>query len=296
MILETTYQMYQSFLDGIKKYGTGAVNPEAFNRIINDWGQDQWIKENVRKGSEITQDVIDRLSVLRVITDGVYAFSRRIDLSDKYILDPIFSNEFLTSFKYKSASSSTLIIPKVDNYFKYPLSHELTVVNGGNKEYIYPPYLHLLSVQFKIEYINNECGLKGISVWKDADILRSDNRAVLKQNPFRKPKDDRLYYEILNEHIVLTTGTESKGREMNLDYLRHPRKIFFNVKNGGNVHLEQEGIPDYSGTIDNGSVNCELPNDLRQEIVETAVRTYIERVQDPRYQTIINELNIKNNG
>ena len=289
MILETTYQMYQSFLDGVKKYGTGAINPKAFNRIINDWGQDLWIKENVRHGVELTQDLQDRLSVLRVLTDDVYAYSKRIDLESKTVLSSIPPNQMLVSYRYKGGTSTTPI-PLNYEYFKYPLSHELTV-DGVE----YPEYLRLNSVSFKLRYVNNECDLEGISEWLDANVLRSDNKSVFTKNPFRKAKDDRLYYEILNEHIVLTTNTESKGYRMRLDYLRYPRRIFLNENNGGNLNMEQAGIPSYSGTVQ-GSVNCEMPNTLRQEIIDIAVRTYIERVKDPRYQTYINELNIKRNG
>ncbi len=293
MILETTHQMYMSFLDGIKKYGTGAVDPDAFNRIINDWGQDQWIKENMRHGIELTQDLIDRLSVLRVITDGVYSYSKRIDLDSKYPLLPLPANDKVTSFQYLSAAPLLVAVPQSDKYFKYPLSHSLEI-SAGTKVW-YPPYLRLLSVAFKIEYVNNICGLTGISNWLDAKILRSDNKAVNYKNPFRKPKDDRLYYEIINEHFVLTTGTESKGDSMRLDYLRYPRRIYFNKVNNNNPDLEQTGEPVYDTSV-SGSVNCELPNDLRQEVVDIAVRTYVERVKDPRYQSFINELNIKHNG
>lgn len=293
MILENTYQMYQAFLDGIKKYGTGAVDPNAFNRIINDWGQHQWIKENIRHGIELTQDLIDRLSVLRVVTDGEYMFSRNIDLDSKYVLHPIVPNSEVIWFQYLTKNGLTNALPNSDKYFKYPLSHSLELT-GGTKVW-YPPYLRLLNVSFKIEYIENECKKTGVSEWLDAKIMRSDNKTVIWKNVFRKPNDSRLYYEIINEHIVLSTGTKSKGHSMKLEYLRYPNNIYFNTNNGGNLELEQTGIPDYTGTTQ-GSVNCELPNYLRQEVVDMAVRTFVERVKDPRYQSYINELNIKNNG
>jgi hypothetical protein len=289
MILETTYDLYMSFLDGIKKYGTGSVNPEAFNRIINDWGQDEWIRRTVRKGPEITQEIQDKLSVLRVITDGVYTYSEHIDLSSQYVLKPIPANDKVVSFTNIKGVSSPNAFPLSDKYFSYPMGAPITV-NGVK----YPPYLRLLGVAFKLEYVDNVCGLTGISDWLDAKVLRSDQKSVITKNPFRKPTDDRLYYEIINENFVLTNNTKSEGYSMRLDYLKYPRRIFFNT-NDTNPREEQTGIPDYTGTTP-GSVNCELPNNIKQEIVDLAVMVFIERVKDPRYQTFINELNIKQNG
>jgi len=293
MILETTYDLYMSFLDGIKKYGTGSVNPEAFNRIINDWGQDEWIRRTVRKGPEIVQEIQDKLSMLRVITDGKYHYSKNIDLSDKYVLKPIPSNSNITSMTNIHGEVVTNILPNDDKYFPYPVGAPI-IVNGVE----YPPYLRLLDISFKIDYVDNICDLEGISDWLSANILYSDSKTILRSNPFRKPTDDRLYYELINENIVLTTDTPSKGVSIKLDYLKYPRKIFFNKENGGDPYLEQTSIPDYTGgsTGTPGSVNCELPNNIKQEIVDMAVKVFIERVRDPRYQSFINELNIKNNG
>ena len=291
MILETTYDLYMSFLDGIKKYGTGSVNPAAFNRIINDWGQDEWIRRTVRKGPEIVQELQDKLSMLRVVTDGEYHYSKQIDLLNKYVLKPIPSNTLITSMTNINGTVVSNVLPKNNKYFPYPVGAPI-IVNGVE----YPPYLRLLSVSFKLDYVDNVCDLEGISPWLMANILRSDSKSVIQNNPFRKPKDDRLYYEIINENIVLTTGTPSKGYSMRLDYLKYPRKIFFNTNNGGDPKEEQTGVPDYDGATTEGSVNCELPNNIKQEIVDLAVMVFIERVKDPRYQTFINELNIKQNG
>jgi len=288
MILETTYQMYLSFLDGIKKYGTGVVDPKAFNRIINDWGQDEWIKNNIAKGIELTQDLQDRLSVLKVITDDVYSYSKRIDGASKVVIGSIPPNKDIQAFVSPTGVTGNPL-PAVDYYFPYSLKGSMEI--GAN---YYPEYMTLLSVQFKIEYVDNECE-KGISDWLDANILRTDNKSVIKKNPFRKPKDNRLYYEIVNDSFILTTGTASKGHKMKLDYLRYPRRIFFSTDNGGDLYMEQDGIPNYSLSNNTpiGSVNCELPNSLRQEIVSTAVRVFIERIQDPRYKSFLNELNIR---
>jgi len=291
MELLTTYDMYIAFLDGIKKYGTGIVDPNAFNRIINEWGQDEWVKSIIRKGPEITEEIQEKLSSIRVITDDVFAYSYRIDLTDKKTLASIPSNEFVSTYTNIMGVSGNSAMPKSDKYFMYPLGNKVVI-----NEVEYPAMIRLLGVSFKLLYKNNDCHKDGeISNWLNAHVLYSDQRSILKKNPYRKPTDERLYYEILRENFVLTNDTESKGYRLRLDYLRKPRVIFFNTNNTS-PEEEQVGVPDYSGTITSGSINCEFPQDLRMEIVNVAVRTFIERIKDPRYQTFINELNIKKNG
>ena len=112
--------------------------------------------------------------------------------------------------------------------------------------------------------------------------MRSDNKIPILKSPYRKPKDSRLYYEVFNRVIHLITGTPSYGVAMNLEYLRWPVNIFFD-------ELNQDDTPGADYTPGNGSINCELPPVIRKEIVDIAVRIYLERVRDPRYQTYLNE-------
>jgi hypothetical protein len=276
-----------TFLDGIKKYGTGMVNPSAFNRIINDWGQDEWLYRYLRKGPEITETVQEKLSMLRVITDDEFAYTDRIDLTGKKTLNSIPPNNLITMCTNIMGVSSTSAMPNSARYFMYPYNNQI-MVNG----IFYPAMAHLLGIAFKLKYKNNDCYEDGtISDWLNAHVLFSDQKPVLRKNPWRKPTDERLYYEIMAEHFVLTNDTDSEGYRMRLDYIRKPRRIFFNTENGGNPNLEQEGVPDYTGgsTGTPGSVNCELSQDIRMEIVNIAIRTFVERIKDPRYQSYINE-------
>jgi len=290
MTLINTYDMYLAFLDGIKKYGTGTVDAPTFNRIINEWGQDEWIRKTLRKGPEITEEIQEKLSMLRVITDDEFTYTERIDLTLKYVLNSIPSNQFVTSHTNIMGVNGGVPSPYTGGYFMYPYGAPI-IVNGIK----YPAMERLLGLSFKLRYKNNECyDDDTISDWLNAHVLYSDQKSILRKNPWRKPTDERLYYEILGEHIVLTNDTDSIGYRVRLDYIRKPRAIFFNTNNT-DPREEQDGVPDYTGTV-SGSVNCELSSDLRMEIVEIAVRTFIERIKDPRYQTFINELNIKQNG
>lgn len=256
-MITTTADMYRAFLDGIKKSETSIVKPSQFNRIINQWGQDEYLRTNAME-IELNQKKIENLEKIRVATDGIYTFNG----TTIYPIAPLSDNVFE--------------IPK----YNFSIN---AIINGLVEVRTYPRYLRLLNVMFKLTYgAGQECSLTGVSDWLQAYIMRSDQRSVILDNPFRKPKDSRLYYEIIDGKVRLITGTTSVGYAMRLEYLRYPVEIFFNENN----------VPD-TGIPATGSVMCEFGPQQAQEIVEIAVRTYLERVKDPRYQSFLNEEIIK---
>lgn len=271
MILTSTYEMYKAFLDGIKKSHQGTVNPAMFNRIINDWGQDEFMSRYADE-LEVTQKEIDKISILRVITDGIFSYSEKIDGSSQYVLVPI-------------PVSTT-----ISNYFEFPFDGNKTINNV-----VYPAYRRLASVQFQLQYSNDVCNRTGLSEYKQAKILRSDQRTMIYSSSFRKPSADKLYYLFMGKHIVLdcgqSLGVKSVGKKMILEYYRYPRKIFYNT-NAGTTDQVGTAVYDYSGTTA-GSVPCEFAGYVRKEIVDIAVRLFLERVKDPRYQSFLNELKNK---
>jgi len=255
-MIQTTQDLYYAFLDGIKKSYTGTVVPSVFNRIINVWGQDEWVKQNAVEGIELNQKQIDDLSELRVVTDGAMVYETNI----LYPIAPITGNS---------------------NQFYLPEKvFDLTNVNGAVQTY--PKYLRTLNVMFKLNYVENECDLEGVSDWLQVNIMRSDQRAPNLTSPYRKPKDDRVYYEKIQDRHRLITGTPSYGHSMRLEYIRYPRRIFFDIAHPGDA-----ANPNY--TPGTGSVNCEMQPHLIKEIVDLAIRIYLERVKEERYRTFLNE-------
>ena len=163
----------------------------------------------------------------------------------------------------------------------FPLPNGTNVNNSQGT--LLPLYMRLLSTAFKINYVDNVCGFAdGLSDWiYNVKVLKSDNRNIIKRNPFRRPSDAKIDQRQIGDTVVIDTGTSSTAALMHIEYFKWPVEIFFNENN----------IPD-TGVPATGSVNCELPAEQRQEIVDYAVRIYIERSQDPRYRTILNEENI----
>ena len=173
----------------------------------------------------------------------------------------------------------------------FPLPDGTTVNNTNG--ILLPLYLRLLGTAFKINYVDNKCRKQGLSDWiYETHVMKSDRRNVIKRNPFRQPKDEKIYHRQIGNIIEIDTGTSSTAAVMHIEYWKFPRQIFYNT-NGGNV--DQVGTIvnglltfDYTG-VTPGSVNCDLPEEQRQEVVDNAVRIYVERSQDPRYKSVLTE-------
>lgn len=260
-MIETTIDLYKSFLSNITKHRTAIVGPDEFNILINE-AQLEWLSGN-SKLTDFNQKQIDDLDKIKVITDGSFTYNSTI----LYPIAPI------------SGNHHRFIIPKT---IITGIRNRLD--NGTISTQLYPRCFRLLNLSFKLNYINNECDLTGISKWMKAWVLRANQLNMIQSNPFRKPSDSRLYYDLKDGNINLYTNEESdsEGYALKFEYLRYPVEIFFNENN-----------PIDTGNPLTGSVNCEFYPEQRKEIVDTAVRIYLERVKDPRYQSYINEEVIK---
>ena len=163
----------------------------------------------------------------------------------------------------------------------FPLPNGTTVQNLTGT--ILPLYMRLLGTAFKINYVNNICDLTGLSDWiYNVHIMKSGRRNMIKRSPFRRPTDAKIYQRQLENIVEIDTGTASTAAIMHIEYFRWPDTIFYN-----------ENAPGDTGNPLTGSVNCILPPEQRQEIVDLAARIYVERAQDPRYRTILAEEQIK---
>lgn len=364
-MLDTAKETYNAFLDGIKKSYTGTVKPAIFTRLMNDWGLDEWLKQNVslEEGVEVTQKQIDDLQNLKVITDGVQVYNSDI----MYSIIP-------------DATGST--------FFTRPdgITPILNTNSTTTAILAYPKYLRLLNVMFKITYVNNVCDLTGTSDWLKAQVMRSNERPIIMDNYYFAPADDNLYYELTNEKVKLITGTSSTPYSMKLEYLRMPNKFYFDANrkikacftistnglgvgtvdfslvtplgtytltnplasvpttlneskyviakaiydaiqadtvipasvknyttlNGNSICIGQYGYDVTSLTMvttgtpptittpvlgtEVSDVNLDLGEQQRKEVVEQAVRIYLERVTDARYKSYFTEEAVREQG
>ena len=129
-------------------------------------------------------------------------------------------------------------------------------------------YYRLQSVSFKLD-VNGK-----LTDWLPVKRVRADSfsKAVSGVNPYRKPTDKRLYYMQI-ENAIKSFPTNDKVRFAKLIYLSRPTPIIFNE----------------TGNDSHGNLNKEQ----KKAIVDIAVRVFLERVKEERYQTQLTEKNLK---
>jgi hypothetical protein len=249
----TVIDIYKDFLKEIKKSNIASVPPSIFNIIIND-GYTLWYR-NKSEEIELDQKKQDDLKELMVITDGVYIFEG----SPLIPLVPI------------SNGSNIFPLPKSNDN-----SYSVSILGT-----FYPNYRRLLNVEFKYVYNGDPCYPDGdISPWISGKPLRTNQKNVIKKNPFRKPNTKNLYYQLRGNMVELLLDENSTNipHSMKIEYIKYPRLI------------------NYDPVIPGNNVMCELQSDQIREIIEISARTYLQEATDPRYQTKLNEMVLGQKG
>jgi hypothetical protein len=142
---------------------------------------------------------------------------------------------------------------------------------GPTTDYSYG-YLRLLNISFKLNYKGNACYADGVGLeYESATLLDDDQETIIKDNPYRKAKDSRLYYQQTNNEVTVKTGTQSYATEAKIRFLRYPRQIDL---------TQSPGIGD-----------CELPIDVRNDICHLIAKKVIEEFESGRYPSLSNEVN-----
>ena len=133
-------------------------------------------------------------------------------------------------------------------------------------------YMHGVNVVFDINVVGSSIFDDGAQSKLSAIIMKSDEKTVIKNSYYRRPLDNRLYYNYANNKIFTGkySGTSnSVGVKMYLDYYKLPNEIKY--ISGGT------------------SLNSGFGPLQQQEIVERAVQMFLEKNRDPRYQSFLNE-------
>jgi len=158
-----------------------------------------------------------------------------------------------------------------ENMFYIPTGEPIYGVNifAGYKTTIidYPLIHHIIGVQFMIKEGST------YSTWLPARVMKADQRGFIKNNPYEEPLNSRLYFELIGDAIRLHTK-DAEGVAMRLEYYRKPDQI--------KITDQGERVSDVSFT-----------DKARKEIVDMAVRIYLEQKTNPRYQSYLQEMLIK---
>lgn len=251
--MENAVDMYRAFLLGIDKGKTAVVKIDKWNRFINLVLAD-WLDERIAK-SLMANIVFPELESLHVDTDGV-------SHNPVAPVGTFGGDKYLFGIPYNGNSINSIDID-----------------TGQVQKYIYPHFYHLITVQFKIRIKYNPNDLGEISDWLPSRLMKIRQRGFILQNDYEQPLDTRLYYEALGEVIRLATGrvsgkSLSEGYAMRIEYYKEPWRIEL----------------DPNGAILHDMVSTRK---ARKEVVDMAVRIYLEQKQNPRYQSYLNEMVIR---
>lgn len=269
--LATTSDYYMAFLDGIRREYTTIVPPVLFNRIINE-AELEWITTKIPT-REFVQKRIDDINMLRVATDNTFMYN------DEAVNEIKPSSENFFPVPRKEAGSYDETTGMVKMIYDDTVN-QVSVVS------YYPIYLSGCRVDFRLASSPSE--------WTEAKILRSDDRGHLLKSPFRSPRQGKIYYEVTGKYIraYLPSGETALG--MNLEYYTYPRKVYFdetNQSDNANFPDTTDGKNPYEAGY--GSINSIFEEYQKREILDIAVRIFLERRSDARYKTVLNESAIK---
>lgn len=265
--LHTTKDYYEAFTDGIRRSFTSIIPPTLFCRIIQD-AELEWVMTKL-PDREFVQKRIDDINILRVATDNTF-------LVNEVVVPEI-----------KPFTANFFPVPRKENGH-YNETTGMVTLNKGVFENDYPIYLQGCRVDFRLSASSSE--------WSEAKLLRSDDRGHVLKSVYRSPRPGKIYYEISGQHIKahLPSGEQALG--MNLEYYTYPRKVWFDESNQAdnlNFPSETNGKKPYESGY--GSVNSIFEEYQKREIIDLAVRMFLENRSSARYQTALNEFAIKNN-
>lgn len=140
----------------------------------------------------------------------------------------------------------------------------------------YPKYFRLLSGSMVVTIGSTD--YDGIYV----TVLKSNIKAsALFRDPYRLPmidtnnlKRSRIYIQQMQDKIKYYLPDDADAKTLIIEYIKDPDDIFLDV-NG------------------DSSVACELDDRRAEQIIEIAVRKFMEEIQNPRYQTVLAETQIE---
>ena len=141
-------------------------------------------------------------------------------------------------------------------------------------------YLFMLNAAVIWNYSGNDCFADG-TLWGGSEDdaykylvalkpMKADKLHEIRSDYYNMPTDERPYYDLRSSGnsrnvMVLINDTASTPNTVRIEYLVHPRTIL----------LANTGIDD-----------VDLPIHARQEVVNLMVRTYVERMESQRTNSV----------
>lgn len=234
-MFNTGEDIYLSFLEGIRRSNQSVVQRSKFVEIWNNWVLNQWVKDNIPEGYELTEKQIDDLQSLIVVTDGKYTYNGTV-------LYPISHN---------------------NNLFDIPSLSPVSYITDSGQEgsQVYPLYKSLKKVWFRFS----------ASDWVNATPLKAISESFVRNSSYSAPTSKRFYFKLRSNKIEAIVG-DGEGLRMKLEYLRYPNTM--SIESGNivytidlsqsileevrgmavRIHLEKNSNPRYQSFLQEESI------------------------------------------
>ena len=158
----------------------------------------------------------------------------------------------------------------------------VTIANSGTNtpggEIFLLPYLQsppagtsngfLFALNVGLKMPNSKC--QPASGWASARPLPRDSSYAIQRSPWSKATDEEPYYSYTGNAMTVVTGG-SFASDARVEYLRYPAPIGLNPV-----------------------FQPELPGHVNQEICDMCIRKILEETESPRWQTNVQENQLKN--
>lgn len=254
-------KQYNEFLSAIRKDRSGTCPPDRFNIFYNE-ALLQW-KDEQAKFLNLGQRRIDDMSYLKVGLDGI-------------------ENNMLYTEKQLGDDANTELVKKVDDYtytFKKPDGVNVKDHNGN----VHPRYWRLGDVYFSIKDNNMDGYSTNSQLW----IPGSVKVEGVKGHDLKSRYNGSNHYSVPVEvgRGVFIFRVNKPILAVKLTYLQMPQLLFFDKSKFDDVELSAN--PNFENG--KGSVNTNLSDDAKREIVRMAAKMFLENSASQRYQTFSHE-------
>lgn len=253
---------YNEFLVAIRKDRSGSCPPDRFNIFYNE-SMIQWKNEQAKViNSNFSR--IENISYLRYALDGI-------------------ERSTITVSTLSGDHKNTEYVKKVDTgVYTFKKPDGATLDRLGNK---LPRYWRIGDVAFRVKGNNMTSPSYNSDplIWIPGKNVVDGVREFNLNNVFSGSNYYKVPFDIAKDMFIFYTNNDLV--EVKLIYYMMPQLLFFDKDKYGDVDIATN--PNFENG--KGSVNTNLSDDTKREIIRSAAALFLENSTNQRYQTFSRE-------
>lgn len=261
-------QLYQHFLTEIRKDYTGTVIPQVWNTIMRDALQ-EW-KAKLAKELDFGVYAMAEQSGLRITTDGTSADYLQIKLAASDI-----PGVFIMNNPKEQDGTNEVTLDTNQDGKSYPTMFRRLSIRAG--------YLMTTPGESDPDAIKCEIPCHELAGFEANDVF---------SNHYRRPSLRKCYYG-MGATWKFYTPENVLGLYLVLDYISEPLELYFDATSPADM---DPIVPADLYQAGKGSVNTNLSEGVKRELVNIAAKNFLKNVGDPRYQMYLQEQQLRIKG